>query len=242
MMSRVDENSPIYLQLREVVRERIDTGEYAPGCHIPSENALAKTYGVNRLTVRSALDALVEEGILKRVQGKGVFIVGKRIERDLDTLTGFHKAIEGGRAKPSVKILERARRKAGSVYARRLAINPDDDIFFVKRLNLANGMPISVEQTYIPSELIPNLLDIDLEVFSLYDAYGFYGSAPVRAWQTLDIVPLEPSVARMLDVDASTDALLFTCQSFREDGRIVEFMRSYNRSDACFFTIKNGVR
>jgi len=97
MMSRVDENSPIYLQLREVVRERIDTGEYAPGCHIPSENALAKTYGVNRLTVRSALDALVEEGILKRVQGKGVFIVGSVSNETLITSRGFTRPSKAAR-------------------------------------------------------------------------------------------------------------------------------------------------
>ena len=68
-MSRIDENSPIFMQLREVVRGRITTGEYAPGVAIPSENVLAQTYGINRLTVRSALDGLVKEGLLKRVQG-----------------------------------------------------------------------------------------------------------------------------------------------------------------------------
>lgn len=241
-MPAVDENSPIYLQLREVVRERIESGEYAPGCPIPSENTLASTYGINRLTVRSALDALVEEGILWRIQGKGVFVVGKRIERDLDNLTGFHKAIEGGRANPSVRILEKGRRKAGSVYAKRLGIDPEDDIFFIRRLNMADDMPISVEHIYVPSEFVPNLLDIDLDLFSLYDVYGFYGSTPVRAWQTLDIVPLEPRVARALEVEDDKDALLFVCTSYRADGRAIEFVRSFNRSDACCFTVKNGMR
>lgn len=126
-MSGIDESSPIFMQLRGVVRERISTGEYAPGVAIPSENTLAKTYGINRLTVRAALDGLVEEGLLKRVQGKGVFVVGKRIERDLDHLTGFRKAIEGGMSKPGVKILDRQRRRAGSAYAKRLGIDPEDE-------------------------------------------------------------------------------------------------------------------
>ena len=70
--AEVSYNAPIYLQLREVVRSKIEDGEYAPGTAIPSENLLASTYGINRLTVRSAIDALVNEGLLKRVQGKGV--------------------------------------------------------------------------------------------------------------------------------------------------------------------------
>ena len=67
--------TPIYLQLREIIRNRIEEGEYLPGTAIPSENKLAETYGINRLTVRNAVDALVNEGILRRVQGKGVFVV-----------------------------------------------------------------------------------------------------------------------------------------------------------------------
>ena len=237
-MSGIDESSPIFMQLRGVVRERISTGEYAPGVAIPSENTLAKTYGINRLTVRAALDGLVEEGLLKRVQGKGVFVVGKRIERDLDHLTGFRKAIEGGMSKPGVKILDRQRRRAGSAYAKRLGIDPEDEIFYIKRLDLADGEPISMEEVYVPCELFPNLMDVDLEIFAMQDVYDFYESSPVRAWQTLEIVPVETRLARMLKLGDERDALLFTCYTYREDGRVIEFMRSYNRSDACFFTVK----
>ena len=66
--------TPIYLQLREIIRNRIEEGEYLPGTAIPSENKLAETYGINRLTVRNAVDTLVNEGILRRVQGK-VFLL-----------------------------------------------------------------------------------------------------------------------------------------------------------------------
>ena len=235
-MSRIDENSPIFMQLREVVRGRITTGEYAPGVAIPSENVLAQTYGINRLTVRSALDGLVKEGLLKRVQGKGVFVVGKRIERN--SLTGFHKAIEGGLSNPGVKILERKRRQAGAFYAHELEISPDDDIIYIKRLCFADGKPISLEHVYVPFELFPNLLDVDFEVFSLQEIYGFYGSAPERAWQTLDIVSAEPKLARMFGLGEDRDVLLFTCYTYRPDGRMIEFMQSYNRSDSCFFTVK----
>ena len=70
---------PMYLQLREILRSRIDDGEFIPGSAIPSESELAQTYGLHRLTVRNAITALVNEGLLKPVQGKGVFVVGKNL-------------------------------------------------------------------------------------------------------------------------------------------------------------------
>ena len=81
--------TPIYLQLREIIRNRIEEGEYLPGTAIPSENKLAETYGINRLTVRNAVDTLVNEGVLQRVQGKGVFVVGDKYEENLEEHGGF---------------------------------------------------------------------------------------------------------------------------------------------------------
>ena len=74
-MAKAEYKMPIYLQLRELIRNKIEEGEYMPGTAIPSENKLAETFGLNRLTIRNAVDALVNEGLLRRVQGKGVFVV-----------------------------------------------------------------------------------------------------------------------------------------------------------------------
>ena len=98
---------PIYLQLREIIRGRIEEGEYQPGTAIPSENKLAETYGINRLTVRNAVDALVNEGVLQRVQGKGVFVVGSKYEEALEGHGGFEKIIPSGESRTSVKELSK---------------------------------------------------------------------------------------------------------------------------------------
>ena len=108
-MANVDYKSPIYLQLREVVRSKIEEGEYPPGMAIPSENELSEMYGVNRLTVRNAVDALVHEGLLRRIQGKGAFVVGDLLERDLDSLSGFRQTIHERNAEPGTKILTKVR-------------------------------------------------------------------------------------------------------------------------------------
>ena len=84
---------PVSLQLREIIRAQIEEGIYPPGTAIPPENELAAQYDVNRLTVRTAIEALVYEGLLKRVQGKGVYVLGEKMNRDLDNLGGFTQTI-----------------------------------------------------------------------------------------------------------------------------------------------------
>ena len=239
-MSTIDYRSPIYLQLREVVRTKIEEGEYPPGMAIPSENELSEMYGGNRLTVRNAVEALVGEGLLKRIQGKGVFVVGDRIERDLDTLSGFRQTIHERNAEPGTKILAKVRRKAGKLYARIFGISEDDDIFYIRRLNSANGEPISVEHTFVPSTKVPKLDGIDLSVFSLYEVYGFYGVSPVRAYQTIDLISLEARDARMLDVEPGATVMLFTCYTYDKDNDLIEYTRSYTRGDKCSFTVHNS--
>ncbi len=238
-MATVDYKSPIYLQLREVVRNKIEEGEYPPGTAIPSENELSETYGVNRLTVRNAMDALVNEGLLMRIQGKGVFVVGNRIERDLDTLSGFRQTLNERNARPDTKILAKIRRKAGKKYARIFNIGEDDDIFYVRRLNSANGEPIAVEHTFVPASKVPKLDGIDLGVFSLYEVYGFYDVNPVRAYETLDLIALEARDARMLDVEPGQTVLLFTCYTYDKSDDVIEYTTSYTRGDKCSFTVHN---
>jgi GntR family transcriptional regulator len=189
--------------------------------------------------VHNAVDALVNEGLLRRIQGKGAFVVGDRLERDLDSLSGFRQTIHERNAEPGTKILAKTRRKAGGKYARIFGIGEDDDIFYVRRLNTANGEPISVEHTFIPASKVPKLDGIDLGVFSLYEVYGFYGVSPVRAYETLDLVTLEARDARMLGVDPGQVVLLFTCYTYDKDDDVIEYTCSYTRGDKCSFKVHN---
>ena len=233
----INYQSPIYLQLREVIRNKIEDGEYLPGMSIPSENDLADTYGINRMTVRNAIDALVHEGILKRVQGKGVYVVGNKVERDLETLGGFTQTMRERNTQPYTKVLVKALRKAGDKYALIFGIKPDDEIYYVKRLCSADSEPISLDEVFIPKYIVPKLEGIDLGVFSLYEVYDFYNVNITKAWQTLDLTQLEQKDARMLDTEADLAVMLFECTSFDNKNRVVEFSRSYTRGDKCNFNV-----
>lgn len=229
--------SPIYLQLREIVRNKIEDGEYLPGMAIPSENDLANTYGINRMTVRNAIDALVNEGILKRVKGKGVYVIGSKVERDLETLGGFTQTMRERNTHPSTKVLIKTLREAGDKYSLVFNIKPEDEIYYIKRICSADEEPISLEEIFIPKYVVPKLEGIDLSIFSLYEVYDFYGIKLTRACQTLDLIKLEPKDARMLGIDKDLSVMLFECTSYDDKGRIIEFVRNYTRGDKCNFNV-----
>ena len=124
-MSELNYRSPLYIQLREIIRGKIEDGEYQPGTAIPSENQLAEAYGLNRLSVRSAVEALENEGLLKSVQGKGVFVQGSKTLRDLETLGGYRHTMQERGRDASTKVLVKAVRPAGPLYAHLLKLSPD---------------------------------------------------------------------------------------------------------------------
>lgn len=236
-MSEVNYKSPLYIQLREVIRGKIEEGEYPPGTAIPSESQLAEMYGLNRLSVRSALEALEYEGILTSVQGKGVFVNGAKTERDLDTLGGYRHTMSERSRDASTRVLVKALRKAGPYYAQVLGLGEDDDVWFIRRIDRSQGEPVALEEIYIPYEVLPGLGDVDLQLFSIYDLYLWNSIQPEVGKQVLRISHLEPAAAKLIGVDAGQAVMEFSCVTQDTTGRIIEFARNYIRGDKTEFTV-----
>ncbi|MGN8895696.1 GntR family transcriptional regulator [Flavonifractor sp. HCP28S3_F3] len=229
--------SPLYLQLREVIRNKIENGDYPPGTKIPSENALAEQYGIHRLSVRSAISALVYEGLLKPIQGKGVFVASEKDERDLETVGGFKQTMQNLNRTPSTKLLTKALRPAGPYYAQLLDITPEEELFYIKRVCYSDEEPYSLEEVYIPRSIIHTIPQVDLKLFSLYDVYQLYNIRITRVEQSLEMSWLNPGDARLLDLDSSLAVLKFQGISRDQADRIVEYARTYTRADRCTFRV-----
>lgn len=237
-MSEVNYKSPLYIQLREVIRGKIEEGEYPPGTAIPSESQLAEMYGLNRLSVRSALEALEYEGILTSVQGKGVFVNGAKTERDLDTLGGYRHTMSERSKDAGTRVLVKALRKAGPYYAQMLGLSEDDDVWFIRRIDSSQGEPVALEEIYIPYEVLPGLGDVDLQLFSIYDLYLWNGIQPEIGKQVLRISHVEPAAAKLIGVEAGQAVMEFSCVTRDTTGRIIEFARNYIRGDKTEFTVR----
>jgi GntR family transcriptional regulator len=236
-MSTIDYQSPMYLQLREIIRTKIEDGEFLPGTAIPTEHELAKMYGINRLTVRNGISSLVNEGLLKRIQGKGVYVLGEKREQDLETLEGFSQMVRKKNAEPSFQILAKTVRNAGHKYGKIFNIDPAEPIFYIKRVDYIDKEPYSLEEIYIPHQVVPQLEDVDLTIFSIYDIYHFYNIEITYSEQTLDLTLLDQSDARFLESDSSTPLLLFTNTSYNEANTVIEYARSYTRPDKANYKV-----
>lgn len=236
--SKLDYRMPIYLQLREIVRSKIEEGEYLPGTAIPSENKLAETFGINRLTVRNAVDALVNEGLLQRVQGKGVFVLGNKYEKALEEQGGFISTFSTGHKRISIKEQTKMLRPAGNKYANHFNIGLDDLIFYIRHFVTLDSESVSLEEFYVPKEILPQLEIVDSSIFTLKDIFAFYGIELCSMSQSMEIIGGGSKISKSLDAPEGIALIMLTCDYRDNNGRLIAYSRSFIRSDKNTFTIK----
>lgn len=155
--------------ISEDIRNKIKKNIYKYGYSIPSERNLASEYGVNRSIIRTAIDLLIEEKLVKRVHGKGTYIIKTNIDDSAVHFEGMSELLKKSGFEPSNKVLKAQIRKARYKFSKIFDVSEDTDIFHISRLRLGNDIPISIENTYIRYECIKNIEDIDFQIYSLYD-------------------------------------------------------------------------
>ncbi|MBY4797864.1 GntR family transcriptional regulator [Collinsella sp. AGMB00827] len=221
---------PLYQQIRADLLNRIARSEYPTGAALPSENELAKLYDTTRLTIRSALEGLVQQGILRRIQGKGTFVSNLSGGRagESSSLSGFRNSMRKRGHTPSVRIIEKSTRLAGQYYADLFDIEPTDALYSIRRLNSIDAIPATIEQALIPLTVFPTIESIDITAFSLYETYGILGHPVCEAHQKLSITRLDVHNAKLLCTDADSPALVLECLTVDESGQIIEYARSIN--------------
>src|SRR5260370_30998021 len=144
VMIRGDGDLPIYVQLENLVRDRIDNGEWAPGMMLPSERQLCDTYGIARMTVRQAISNLVIEGLLTRTQGRGTFVARPRLRQSLSRLTSFSEDMRDRGLLGTTRLLAREEMPASPEIAAVLAVAGGDPVLQVQRLRSASGRPMAL--------------------------------------------------------------------------------------------------
>ncbi|MCE5235109.1 MAG: GntR family transcriptional regulator [Clostridiaceae bacterium] len=237
MDRRFVDRQPVYLQLREILRAQIESGEYPPGAKLPSENELAALYKIGRLTIRSSLSALALEGLVRSVQGKGVFVLGPKIPRDMETLGGFKQTMTAQNRRASTRILERSLRPAGPYYARLFGMDAKEGLFYVRRLLRADDEPVSLEEVFVRQAAVPKFSEFDPGVFSIYEIYDMLHVTVTEAVQRLDLAVPDVSQARLLGTQPGQAVLHFRCLSSNEAGEVLEYASTYTRSDMCSYSI-----
>ena len=222
---------PLYQQLQRGLRAAIEKNLLAPDDALPPERDLAEEFSVSRITVRRALDDLVNEGLLTRRQGSGTF-VSRRVEKNFAKLTSFTEdMLARGRSPKTVWL----RRAAGTVTPEEsmvLGLSPGTPVFRFHRVRYADDEPMSIEHCTVPSFVLPSP---DAVSNSLYEAMERAGNRPARALQRLRAILFTAEQAKLLNAEEKDAGLLVERRGFLKDGRAVEFSQSWYRGDTYDF-------
>lgn len=211
-------------QLRDLI-----AAEAIPGKMIPSERELMGRYQVSRATVRKAIDSLVAEGLLRRIQGKGTFAVTPRVGSHLHLASFTQDMLRRG-FRPSTRVVGVELVEPPGSVARKLLMGPGERAWNLTRVRLADARPLAVEIGWYPDAIFPELGQHELSG-SLYELFAnTYRRVIDKADQTLWGEAAQGARAHMLDAPVNTPLLVF--ERISRSGRIpVECVVSYYRGD-----------
>ncbi|MGH2390038.1 MAG: GntR family transcriptional regulator [Chloroflexota bacterium] len=171
MASILDKHTevPMYQQLQVLIRTNIASGIWQPGQAIPSEQMLSRQFEIARMTVRQALEGLIREGLLRRERGRGTFVAHSMVERELSRLRGFSEDMRVRGMTPSARLLVRDVIPAPPEVSDHLQLGIREAVIHLRRLRLADALPMALETAYFNYQLFRRILDADLEANSLYE-------------------------------------------------------------------------
>jgi GntR family transcriptional regulator len=219
---------PKHTQLRSILLDRVET-TLAPHAAIPPERKLMSKYGVSRSTVREAIRQLVEEGVLYRIQGKGTFVSGERVQSDLH-LASFTEDMRRRGLVPATVVMASDLIVAPLEVRAALNLKAGALVHQIERLRLAGGTPMAFERGYYAAELLPDLGRQDLS-HSLYATFSTeYGLRIDHAEQTAWAETADAVLADPLAIDVGAPLLVFRRTS-SAGSTPVEYVTSWYRGD-----------
>ena len=227
---------PKYWRLKQHLLDM--TATLPPGSPLPTERSLAVEFDTSRTTVRQALQELLVEGRLSRVQGRGTFVAKPKLAQTLQ-LTSYTEDMRRQGLAPTSRLLSLEEIEADTAVAERLGEPEGSPVLAIERLRMADGEPMALEQTHLSSRRFPDLAH-HFEVHgSLYAALAEnYGVSPAEAEETIETALATPREADLLGTEVGLPMLLLSRHSFDEGGEPVEWVRSIYRGDRYKFVAR----
>ncbi len=162
-------SQPRYLQIKNEILEKIQTGALRPDDRIPSEHKLAEQYSVSRLTVQRAIRELVSEGLLRRAQGSGTFVTNLTHRFSLVEVRDVVDEITRLGGTPSTEVLLQRRVVPEPEIDELLELDADTEVFHVTLLQSMDGQPVAHEERFAIVDVYPDFLDQDFTKRSVFN-------------------------------------------------------------------------
>ncbi|MDF9823803.1 GntR family transcriptional regulator [Breznakia sp. PF5-3] len=222
------EAMPLYLQIKNHLKQKIENKEYKMNDIIPGELELEKIYNVSRITVRQAILELEREGYVSRARGKGTTVIyNDKINEFLFEIKSFTKEMEDRGITPSTKSVEMKKVKANADVAKVFNIKEDDEVFLLHRVRCGNGEPVVIFHTYLNSKY-PFPMDKEKYMNSMYDVFDEIGvKTPVRVCETFEAISASAEVAKELEIKEGSPIFFRVRKSYDIYDEIVEYSLCY---------------
>ncbi|RXT04374.1 GntR family transcriptional regulator [Ammoniphilus sp. CFH 90114] len=228
---------PIYYQIEEGIKALIEQRELKPGDLIPSERELCEAYGISRMTVRQAVNNLVNDGYLVRQQGRGTFVSKGKMEQRLKGVTSFSEDMRARGMEPGTKLLSFERIQGSKSICEKFSVPEGTMIFEVKRVRLADGIPMAYEISYLPATLLPGFT-LEVAEGSIYQFVENVLMLEIgNAHQVLEASLARGVECEILGLESGAPVLLIQRQTYLADGVPLEVVRSVYPGDRYKFVI-----
>lgn len=221
---------PLYHQLQGVLKAEIESGKWQPDSQLPNETKIAERFGVSKITVRQALEELVELGYIRREHGRGTFVERRKFDEGPRELTSFTEEMRRHDQVASSRILSQSVEDADARVAGCLGILVKSPVFVLKRVRLASGEPVSLQTAHIPAAFVPGLVADEHE--SLYEVLqNRYHLYPARARETYLAAAADRTAAELLGIPLGAPVFAVERVTHLPNERPFEFVQSVVRGD-----------
>ncbi len=239
-------NVPLYFQLKNLIIQKIESGEYQGESRIPSEQELCEQYDISRPTVRQAISELTNNGYLYKEKGKGTFVAKSKSKVDIKNYSGFTDSILDSQDPSQHDILSLCVIKLNevqfleSIFGLQSHSN-NTEFAEVRYVTADKGSALSFNISYIPLAMFPDLLDDIKAGKPSYDIFkGKYPLLPVRTKSILEVVFTDQTDAQHLKVQTGLPAIRIENTLYSKSGQAVEHIVSKYRADKCQLIFENN--
>lgn len=229
---------PLYQQIKELITQRLEAGEWRPGEAIPSEMDLAQRFQVSQGTVRKAIDELAGEHILIRRQGKGTFVA-----THTETQTSMFRFLrlrrtDGATEYPKSKLLDVRKGRASAEIAKALDLRVGDSLIVLRRVLEYAGLPTVLDEISLPAQQFKGLTKEQYDAFQ-GSMYGFFeqvfGVRMLRATEQIRAVAADPVTAEVLKVGIGSPLLSVDRIAYTYGDKPVEYRRGLCTTRSHFY-------
>lgn len=229
---------PIYIQIHNEIKRNIEANKWKIGDRIPSERELSTDFGVSRMTLRQAIQTLVDEGILERRVGSGTFVANQKVQKKMSGVTGFTDLMLAQGKQPSSKTISYHTMEPSLSEMEKLNITQDQSVLRMERIRYGDEVPICFEVATVPENIVDGLEKSEV-TSSLYRTLEQKKDLQIgKAQQTVSAMLASERIAEYLKIKRGDAILRLRQITYLQDGRPFEYVRTQYVGDRFEFYLE----